>query len=43
MRWGVTYRESAGRAWFEAMEKLAAIVPEGGTDDDVRIVFFFDN
>lgn len=43
MRWTVTYRQAAGEAWFRTLDQLAAMVPDGGTDEDVRIVFFFDN
>lgn len=43
MTWPVTYREAAGGAWFETMDRLAELIPEGGTDEDVRIIFFFDN
>lgn len=43
MYWPVTYREAAGERWFRTLDELAALVPEGGSDEDVRVVFFFDN
>lgn len=43
MMWRVSYRDAAGAAWFTAMERLASLVPQGGSESDVRIVFFFDN
>lgn len=43
MTWTVSYREAAGEAWFATMDRLAELIPAGGSEDDVRIVFFFDN
>jgi hypothetical protein len=43
MHWTVTYRQAAGEAWFRTLDQLTAMVPDGGTEEDVRIVFFFDN
>jgi hypothetical protein len=43
MSWPWTYREAAGEDWFEAMDRLDDLVPEGGTAEDVRIVFYFDS
>lgn len=41
--WSVTYREAVGKAWWRTVEALGDLIPEGGTAEDVRIVFFFDN
>lgn len=43
MRWEETYRDAAGESWFRALDTLEELVPAGGTLDDVRVVFFFDN
>ena len=38
----ITYRECADWFYDETMEGLKRLIPEGGTEDDVRIVFEFD-
>ena len=38
----VTYRECASWFYNETMEGLRQLIPDGGTEDDVRIVFEFD-
>ncbi len=43
MTWFETYREAAGPNWFSTLEQLTDLVPDAGTDEDVRIIFFFDN
>lgn len=38
------YRDCAGPQWWETtLPALEALIPEGGSDEDVRICFFFDN
>ena len=38
----ITYRECADWFYDETMEGLRRLIPDGGTEDDVRIVFEFD-
>lgn len=39
VQWGTTYRATVGETFFESIKKLQ----EFGADEDVRIVFWFDN
>lgn len=41
--WPLSYQEAVGEDWFRAMEEIEALIPEGGTADDVRMVFYFDS
>jgi hypothetical protein len=42
MRWGVTYKEEAGLFYTDSIKALEEL-SESENQDDVRIVFFFDN
>ncbi len=40
---GRTYKEKAGKFYTETIPALKKLIPEGGTAEDVRIVFDFDS